>query len=234
MAETQFILGIAVAVGLLTFIMASLAPLVPGLDNQLNGTENFGNISQERQELGQLNNSSFNSDSMIFDSNFSASPTGEAIYWDNTTNDRGDEYGYVQYNVTGLTQLEVRSSGAPSTFSFFPPLRYYYSNSSNGTYYSEGAFFTESTTLDLVVDSTADQTRYGEAGIRYLEIRDYGNTGGELYSFARPATSPGVWSQINAMFSLSSNKTWFQYLVGIPLTIVGLYIGLRFVPFIGS
>lgn len=235
--NARMIFGVAVFVGIIAYAVSGLTPWIPGLENEVNGTDAYSQFERDRQELGILiNDSAIGNSSMVLDTNFSDSPTGNAIYWNNNTNDRGDDYGYIQYNVSNINTIEIEYSSPRFDYSLRAPIRVYLSNSTNGTFYQEAEFYGDGTReVSLVSDSTEDQAFYGDAGPRILEIRDYGEASGEVFGFAVPARSPGAFSAITAVLNLSSDNRWFQYLIGIPISILLLYVGISYViPFIGS
>lgn len=215
MSDYDHILGLALFIGFMTFTIGGLSGQLPGLQDKFNTASEFQNIERE-QEFNLSNYQYINSMNVTIGG--AATETGNSIKWDGTTNARGEDYGYVAYNVTGLNDVFVRAEYISAFQTLFGSPIQAYDGSGNKITNLEGAPGSDN------IDVT---------NISVLELRDYDISSGVIASANVPTSEPNTVSGFISVLSVSSSETWFQLLIGIPFGLLLTYIGIKVLPFIG-
>lgn len=208
MSEVSTVLAASIFIGVLTFLSVSATDSIPELGN-VSGTENF-------QEFDPQNDTIATTDYTVKDS-VNISSNG-VVSHDGTTNDRGENYGYIRYDVEGINRLNLELD---SRLLNSVGIAYY---DSNGTLLATQGYPDSPFTFDR---DGAESFAGGE--IKFLEVRLDGDN--RLISIEVVPEGTGVIAKANNLIgvftNLSSNTVWFNLIVGIPLAIAGLYLLLQ-------
>lgn len=203
------VIAASMFIGTLVFLSGSAAQSIPEL-GELEGTGNFQSF-----EPGEYN---LNLDNYIEKS--SIEEEDGDLKWDGTVNDRGEEYGYVRYDVTGIDErisIELRSF-------LFDQIKIIFENST-------GSVIRE----DSVVASPQQYnlSELDDPAVLEIQMKNQ-NHRLEALNIVNPDSGWITTAQnFAAVFTgLSSNTEWFNLIVGIPLAIAGFYILLQIIKFL--
>lgn len=168
-----------VATGLIIVIVAWMvgpggaAPtLLPEKDVGPNGTDfNTSRLSfqPEFPEPPVYDSQGLSSDEVI--SNSSVDFNNSKVYWDGTTNDRGENYGYIVFNVSNRTDTIVLDGYDATGFFGANGYEYYATNADNETF--------------LLLEDTQDlgggefSSNYIKFEIRILDVDSYVDVAGQ-------------------------------------------------------
>lgn len=208
--DAQIVLIFAVFVGALSFMSVSAIDTIPALGN-ISGTDSYENYSSDGTAISSTDY--LNKSAVVRE--------GDVWVYDGTTNDRGEEYGYIRYEVSGIDQLTAEIYAT-----LFSPMEVAYYNSTNDLY---GGRYIQGDVFIYDAQSVADQ--FGEEAY-ILELRmdkDFHEVG----DISIPEKNEGLISQTKNLFNiftgLSSSTTWFNLLIGIPMGMVGLYLLIKLI-----
>lgn len=210
MSEVSTVLGLSIFIGVIIFLSGSAVNSIPELKD-LKGTENFQNYETTTQELDIQDY--IKKDSVFLE---------DGIFkWDGTTNDRGENYGYIRYDIEGINKLTIDLYAT-----LFSPMQIVIENSTNDVILTESA-----RSSPYVFDASEIESETGQKP-KYLEVR-MDETFHEFRNIRVVLEGSGVISKVGGLVDvftgLSSNTEWFNLIVGIPLTLAGIWLLLQII-----
>jgi len=207
------IFGLAVFIGAITFFVTSAAQNVPSLSDEVSTGEEF-----EKPNVNiQVNLSDYKAvDSMNLTIGGADTLSGNKVEWNGSTNSRGEQYGWISYDVSNQDEVAVRTPESGGIISgFIGTLIQAYDG--NGNKLSDLTGTPGSNTIDV-------------SGVSTLELRDYSSDQAYIERIILEPEAEKLFSGVSNMLDISFENRLLQLVVGIPIGIFLAMVALEISP----